>query len=191
MPTNLGPGPTSFEDFRFFNDERVDEIIKRVTVLEKAKVETKGKLKATKAELKETKEKLKSVEAENVVLKNELTVMNEKVLDIEARTNVSNEMFDEILSTNCDLNDANTMISHANEILQEEIEDLKVKDENKTKQIEMLYVVIEDRLGINVHAAYDDIGIRRLDEEEVPRAAKVKGKSIAEEEFLGSSSQQE
>ncbi|MFS7928244.1 hypothetical protein Hanom_Chr04g00318531 [Helianthus anomalus] len=159
MPSNLGLGPISLEDVGFFGDERVDGIIKRVVILEKAKAETEEKLKASEAELKETKEKLKSVEAKNVVLKNELMAMNEKVLDTEARTNVLNEMFDEILSTNCDLNDATTMMSHANEILQKEIEDLKVKDENKSKQIKMLYAVLEDRLGINVQVAYDDIGI--------------------------------
>ncbi|KAJ0625909.1 hypothetical protein HanLR1_Chr01g0006091 [Helianthus annuus] len=200
VPHNHGPAP-SLDNVGFFGDERVDGILKRVSILEKAKDESDEKLKETEAELKETKEKLKSVEAENVVLKNELTMMNEKVLDDEARINVLNEMFDEILSSNSDLNGANATMSHASEIMKIGIEDLKVRDENKSKQIEMLYAVIEDRLGINVHAAFDDIGIRRaearrmerqrLEKEEAARSALDKGKNIAEEEVLESSVQQE
>ncbi|MFS7946081.1 hypothetical protein Hanom_Chr06g00531831 [Helianthus anomalus] len=40
MPSNLGPGLTSLEDVGFFGDQRVDGIVKRVTVLEKEKVVT-------------------------------------------------------------------------------------------------------------------------------------------------------
>ncbi|KAJ0484669.1 hypothetical protein HanHA89_Chr14g0559441 [Helianthus annuus] len=146
---------------------------------------------AKAGELKETKEKIKQVEAENVVLKNEMLAMNDQIEDVKAGNNALNEMIDELLTTNCELNDANTAISHANEIMQKEIEDLKADKENKSKQIEMLYAVIEDRLGINVHAAYDDIEIRRAEE----ATKKDKGKGIAveeaSEEVLESSSQRE
>ncbi|KAJ0447818.1 hypothetical protein HanLR1_Chr17g0668171 [Helianthus annuus] len=121
--------------------------LEKVAVLEKAKAETD--------------EKQKQVEAENVVLKNENLSMNERLLNVEAGNNALNEAIDELLVINCDLNDASTMMSHANEIMKKEIEDLKADKENKSKQIEMLYVVIEDRLGINVHVAYNDIQIRR------------------------------
>ncbi|MFS7978180.1 hypothetical protein Hanom_Chr10g00912551 [Helianthus anomalus] len=124
-----------------------------------AKVESEERLKGTESKLKEIKEKLKSVEAENVVLKNELTALNEKVLNDEAKINVLNEILDEILSSNADLNDANSTMSHAGEIMKKEIEDLKARDENKSKQTDVLYTVIEDRLTINIHAAYDDIEI--------------------------------
>ncbi|KAM0037802.1 hypothetical protein Hdeb2414_s0013g00407511 [Helianthus debilis subsp. tardiflorus] len=161
------------------------KLAKKVAELEKAKAESD-------AELKETKEKIKQVEAENVVLKKEMLAMNDEIEDVKAGNNALNEMIDELLTTNCDLNDANTTISHANEIMQKEIEDLKADEENKSKQIEMLYAVIEDRLGINVHAAYDDIEIRRAEE----ATKKDKGKGIAveeasEEEVLESSSQRE
>ncbi|MFS7979478.1 hypothetical protein Hanom_Chr10g00927761 [Helianthus anomalus] len=86
IPSNMGQVP-SLDDVGFFGDKSIDGIMKRFNILEKAKAESDEKLKATEAELKETKEKLKSVEAENVVLKNELTTMNEKVLKEEARIN--------------------------------------------------------------------------------------------------------
>ncbi|XP_022007728.1 uncharacterized protein LOC110906994 [Helianthus annuus] len=86
------------------------------------------------------------------------------------------------------MNDANTTISNANEIMEKEIEDLKADIENKSKQIEMLYTVIEGRLGISVHAIYDDIEIRRaearrmerqrLDEQVAAEAPKDKGKGL-------------
>ncbi|MFS7979465.1 hypothetical protein Hanom_Chr10g00927621 [Helianthus anomalus] len=66
IPSNLGLVP-SLDDVGFFGDDRVDGILKRVSILDKAKAESDEKLKATKAQLKETIEKLKSVEAENVV----------------------------------------------------------------------------------------------------------------------------
>ncbi|MFS8034935.1 hypothetical protein Hanom_Chr17g01587051 [Helianthus anomalus] len=151
----------------------------------------------------ETEEKLKQVEAENVVLKNEMFTMNERLLEVEAGNDVLNEEIDELLSMNCDLNDANMTMSNANEIMKKEIEDLKVGYENKSKQIEMLYDVVQDRLGINVHAAFDDIEIRRdearrmekkqKDTEEAAEALKDKGKGVVvnNEEILGLSSQQE
>ncbi|XP_021975109.1 nucleoplasmin-like protein ANO39 [Helianthus annuus] len=67
----------------------------------------------------------------------------------------------------------------------------------------MLYAMIEYELGINVHAAFDDIEIRRAeaqriekeqkDAEEAAEALKDKGKGVVvdNEEILGSSNQQE
>ncbi|MFS8007804.1 hypothetical protein Hanom_Chr14g01265311 [Helianthus anomalus] len=65
----------------------------------------------------------------------------------------------------------------------------------------MIYVVIEDGLGLNVHAGYDEIGIQRAeaqrmerqqrDAQEAADAAKGKGKGIVDEEVLESSSQKE
>ncbi|KAJ0501613.1 hypothetical protein HanHA300_Chr11g0402701 [Helianthus annuus] len=190
VPSNLDAAPIGLEDFGdFFNDAKVNELSKKVAVLEKSKVETE--------------ENLKQVEAENVVLKNEILAMQDQIEDVKAGNNALNEAIDELLVENCDLNEANTTISNANEILQKEIKDLKVKDENKSKQIEMLYVVIEDKLGINVHAAFDEIEIRiaearrmekeQKDAEETVEALKDKGKGVVvdTEEILGSSSQQE
>ncbi|MFS7979952.1 hypothetical protein Hanom_Chr10g00933711 [Helianthus anomalus] len=181
VPSNLDGGPTSLDDvgyISFFNDDNVEELAKMVAELQKAKAESEAKLKATK-------EKLKQVEAENVVLKNEMLAMNDQIKDVKAGNNALNEMIDELLVMNYDLNDANTRMSNANEIMQKEIEDLKADKENKSKQIEMLYAVIEDRLGINVHATYDDIEIRRAEaqrmekkQKDVAKAAKDKGKDV-------------
>ncbi|KAF5817988.1 hypothetical protein HanXRQr2_Chr02g0059511 [Helianthus annuus] len=151
VPHNLGTSPIPLEDvgdIPFFDDARVDGVIKRVAELEKAKAETDEKLKASDAKLKATEEKLKSVEADNVVLKNEILTMNEKILDVQAGNNALNEMIDELLTTNVDLNDSHATMSVVNEIMQKELEDLRADKENNSRQLEMLYVVIEDRLGV-------------------------------------------
>ncbi|MFS7961522.1 hypothetical protein Hanom_Chr08g00716131 [Helianthus anomalus] len=98
--------------------------------------------------------------------------LNERLLDVEAGNNAVNEAIDELLVENYNLNVANTTINNANEILKKELEDLKAKDENKSKQIEMLYVVIEDKLGINVHAAFDEIEIRRAEARRIEKEKK-------------------
>ncbi|MFS7946080.1 hypothetical protein Hanom_Chr06g00531821 [Helianthus anomalus] len=59
--------------------------------------------------------------------------MQDQIEEGKVGNNALNEAIDELLVENCDLNDANTIISNGNEILQKEIEDLKVKDENKSK----------------------------------------------------------
>ncbi|KAJ0696435.1 hypothetical protein HanLR1_Chr10g0357091 [Helianthus annuus] len=82
IPSNLDPIP-SLDDVGFFGEERVDGILKRVSVLEMATTESDEKLKAAVVKLKETKENMRSMEAENVVLKNELTAVKEKVLEDE------------------------------------------------------------------------------------------------------------
>ncbi|KAJ0752172.1 hypothetical protein HanPI659440_Chr09g0321291 [Helianthus annuus] len=159
VPSNLDGGPTSLDDvgyIPFFNDKKVDELAKKVAELEKAKAESDEELKATK-------EKLNQVEAENVVLKNEILAMLDQIEDVNAGNNVLNEMIDELLTMNCDLDDSHATMSNANEIMQKEIADLRADKENKSKQIEMLYIVIVDRLGINVHVAYDDIEILRAE----------------------------
>ncbi|MFS7935562.1 hypothetical protein Hanom_Chr05g00404931 [Helianthus anomalus] len=85
--------------------------------------------------------------------------------------------------------------------MQKEIANLREGKENKSKQIAMLYAVIEDRL--NVPASYDDIEIRRVEARRMEKqqkdvaataeAAKDKGRGIAveNEEVLESLSQQE
>ncbi|MFS7979466.1 hypothetical protein Hanom_Chr10g00927631 [Helianthus anomalus] len=105
--------------------------------------------------------------------------MNEKVLEDEARINELKEMFDELVSSNTDLHDANATMSHASEIMKKEIEDLKARDESKSKQLDMLYVVIEM------------MECQRFVEEEAARSALDMGKNIADEDVLESSSQQE
>ncbi|MFS8021209.1 hypothetical protein Hanom_Chr16g01424771 [Helianthus anomalus] len=99
--------------------------------------------------------------------------------------------------------DLQISMTNANEILKKDIEELRADKEIKDEQIKMLYAVIEYRLGINVHAAFDEIEIQRAEArrmekekrvaEETVEALKDKGKGVVvdTEEILGSLSQQE
>ncbi|MFS7989105.1 hypothetical protein Hanom_Chr11g01042811 [Helianthus anomalus] len=81
------------------------------------------------------------------------------------------------------------------------MEDLKVDKDIKAKKIEKLYVVIKDRLGLNVDSEFDQIGIRRVEARRIERerrdvaeaaeATKNKGKGKATEDVVESSKDQE
>ncbi|KAM0070642.1 hypothetical protein Hdeb2414_s0001g00015481 [Helianthus debilis subsp. tardiflorus] len=81
VPSNHDADPTGLEDFGdFFNDGKINVLSKKVADLEKSKTETE--------------EKLNHTEAENVVLKNEIAAMNERLLDVEAGNKALNEAMD-------------------------------------------------------------------------------------------------
>ncbi|MFS7978129.1 hypothetical protein Hanom_Chr10g00912001 [Helianthus anomalus] len=56
-----------------------------------------------------------------------------------------------------------TSTSNENEILKKEVEALRADKEIKDEQLNMLYIVIENKLGINVQAVYDEIEIQRVE----------------------------
>ncbi|KAJ0786445.1 hypothetical protein HanOQP8_Chr02g0071341 [Helianthus annuus] len=171
----------------FFNDERVDVVEKRVAELEKAKVASDEKLKASD-------EKLKNVEAENVVLKNEVLVVNEKVKELQAGNVALNEVFNELLTTNEQLLSTNVSLGAEDKLVKKVMEDLQADKDIKTKQLENLYAVIEDRLGLNVDTKFNQIGIRRAEAlriererkvvEDVAKSSQDKGKGKADDTVL-------
>ncbi|MFS7946283.1 hypothetical protein Hanom_Chr06g00534171 [Helianthus anomalus] len=71
-----------------------------------------------------------------------------------------NESHKTILEIHCDLQ---ISMTNANEILKKDIEELRADKEIKDEQIKMLYAVIENCLGINVHAVFDEIEIQRAE----------------------------
>ncbi|MFS7953295.1 hypothetical protein Hanom_Chr07g00616841 [Helianthus anomalus] len=92
-----------------------------------------------------------------------------------------------------------TSNANENEVLKKEVEALRADKEIKDEQLNMLYTVIEHKLGINVQAVYDKIEIQRVEARRVEREKQIaeetkekrKGLVIDTEEILGSSSQQE
>ncbi|KAM0046523.1 hypothetical protein Hdeb2414_s0009g00317361 [Helianthus debilis subsp. tardiflorus] len=92
-----------------------------------------------------------------------------------------------------------TSTADENEVLKKEVEALRADKEIKDEQLNMLYTVIENKLGINVQAVYDEIEIQRVEARKIERVKKIaeeakekrKGLVIDTEEILGSSSQQE
>ncbi|KAJ0570216.1 hypothetical protein HanHA300_Chr05g0175531 [Helianthus annuus] len=86
-----------------------------------------------------------------------------------------------------------------NKVLRQEIEALRADKAMKDEQLNMLYTMIEHKLGFNVQSVYDDLEIQRVEkrrvarEKELAEEATQKKKSVVidNEEILGSSSQQD
>ncbi|MFS8022667.1 hypothetical protein Hanom_Chr16g01442221 [Helianthus anomalus] len=94
-----------------------------------------------------------------------------------------------------------TSTSNENEVLKKEVEALRANKEIKDEQLNMLYIVIENKLGINVQPVYDEIEIQRVEARRIEREKRLaeeaaealkdkkKGLVINTEEILGSTSQ--
>ncbi|MFS7946703.1 hypothetical protein Hanom_Chr06g00539421 [Helianthus anomalus] len=80
-----------------------------------------------------------------------------------------NESHNMILEIHCELQ---VSMTNANEILRKDVEDLRADKEIKDEQIKMLYAVIEDRLGINVHVESDQIEIQRAEARRMEKEKK-------------------
>ncbi|MFS7954111.1 hypothetical protein Hanom_Chr07g00626481 [Helianthus anomalus] len=179
---------------------RINTLTRKVSILEngKAKVE---------AELKETKEKLGDIEAENVALRVEVEEQSEvieglvdKIMELRAQYKSMDESHQMLMEV---VGNLHTSTPNENEVLKKEVEALRADKEIKDEQLNMLYTVIEHKLGINVQAVYDEMEIQRVEARRIERemrlaeeAAKAlkdkkKGSVIDTEELLGSSSQQE
>ncbi|MFS7986854.1 hypothetical protein Hanom_Chr11g01015161 [Helianthus anomalus] len=166
----------------------------------KAKVEAEAKL-------KDTKEKLNDLKADNVALREEVEEQSEvteglvdKIMEVRAQYKSMDESHQMLMEV---VGNLHTLTANENEVLKKEVEALRADKEIKDEQLNMLYTVIENKLGINVQAVYDEIEIQRVEArmiekekrlaEEAAEALKDKKKGLVidTEEILGSSSQQE
>ncbi|KAM0040209.1 hypothetical protein Hdeb2414_s0012g00391111 [Helianthus debilis subsp. tardiflorus] len=185
------------EDFGdLFNEGKINALTRKVSIQEKSKA-------VVEAELKETKEKLKDIEAENVALREEVEEQSEvieglvdKIMKVRAQYKSMDESHQMLMEV---VGNLHTSTANENEVLKKEVEALRADKEIKDKQLNMLYTVIENKLGINVQAVYNEIEIQRVEARRIEREKKIveeakekrKGLVIDTEEILGSSSQQE
>ncbi|KAJ0508666.1 hypothetical protein HanRHA438_Chr11g0495851 [Helianthus annuus] len=97
------------------------------------------------------------------------------------------------------LGDLHEASSNENKVLRQEIEALRADKIVKDEQLNMLYTVMEHKLGINVQAVYNELEIQRVEERRVARekelakeaAQKKKGLVVDTQEVAGSSSHPE
>ncbi|KAJ0765786.1 hypothetical protein HanPI659440_Chr08g0307551 [Helianthus annuus] len=184
----------------WFNNGKVNELMRKVSILEKAKAEAE-------AELKATKEKLRDVEAENVALKNEVEELSdvveqlaEKIMEVNAQYKAMDDSHKTLTEL---VGDLHVSTSSENEVMKKEVEALRADKVIKDKQLNILYTVIENKLGINVQAVYDEIEIQRVEARRIEREKRLaeeaaealkdkrKGLVINTEKILGSTSQPE
>ncbi|KAJ0789096.1 hypothetical protein HanPI659440_Chr05g0199621 [Helianthus annuus] len=190
--------PSDFGDM--FNDGKINALTRKVSLLEKAKVEDEEELKAAK-------EKLKDVEAENVALRNEVEELSdvieqlaEKIMEVNAQYKALYDSHKTLMDI---VGDLHTSTSSENEVLKKEVEALRADKEIKDEQLNMLYTVTENKLGVSVQAVYDEMEIQRVEARRIEREKRLaeeaaealkdkkKGLVIDTEEILGSTSQPE
>ncbi|XP_022019390.1 uncharacterized protein LOC110919431 [Helianthus annuus] len=167
------------------------------------------------AECEEFKEKLEAAKAENVALKKDLEdhaeVIDQLSEELDEHAKVIDritEEFDEVNVKYETVNEANKTLhqmtgelhettSNENEVLRKEIEALRADKVVKDEQLNMLYTIIEHKLGFNVQVVFNELEIQRVEARRVEREKqlaeeakqKKKGVVIDKEEILGSSSQ--
>ncbi|KAJ0750151.1 hypothetical protein HanLR1_Chr05g0178611 [Helianthus annuus] len=190
--------PSDFGDM--FNDGKINALTRKVSLLEKAKVEAEE-------ELKSAKEKLKDVESENVALRNEVEELSdvieqlaEKIMEVNAQYKALYDSHKTLMDI---VGDLHTSTSSENEVLKKEVEALRADKEIKDEQLNMLYTVTENKLGVSVQAVYDEIEIQRVEARRIEREKRLaeeaaealkdkkKGLVIDTEEIMGSTSQPE
>ncbi|KAF5779352.1 putative transcription factor bZIP family [Helianthus annuus] len=195
-------------DYDMFNDGKINVLTKKVILLEKAKAKAE-------VEREELKEKLKAVKSENAELKkaanNHAEIIDQLTDDLEEQNKVIdritaefdevNEKFELMNKTNKTLHqmigELHETSSNESKVLRQEIETLRADKVVKDEQLNMLYTVIEHKLGFNVQVVFDELEIQRVEERRVEREkqlaeeAKQKKKRLVidKEEILGSLSQ--
>ncbi|MFS7978193.1 hypothetical protein Hanom_Chr10g00912691 [Helianthus anomalus] len=171
VPHDLGARPIGLDDVGdVLNEGKINALERKLSILEKAKAKAE-------AELEAAKEKLEVVEAETVALR----------IEIEDHAEVIDQLTEEIEEVNVQyktIDNANKMLhemvgdlhvstSKENDILRKEIEGLRADNAIKDEHLNMLYTVIESKLGINVQAVYDELEIQRVKARRIEREKRL------------------
>ncbi|MFS7954822.1 hypothetical protein Hanom_Chr07g00635151 [Helianthus anomalus] len=191
-----------------FHDGSVKAVEKKVSMLEKGKVEAE-------VDRYELKKQLKELMKENAKIKTVMIKQVKKLKKMEGDVDDNAQLFEllsidiaELEVKNVKLNDINKtpnqMISElheasANEFktLELEMEAMKVDKAVKDEQLNMLYTVMESHLGIDVQAIYNNLEIQRVEETRIARERELaqeetqRRKSLVVDTEVGSSSQTE
>ncbi|KAM0009317.1 hypothetical protein Hdeb2414_s0092g00788871 [Helianthus debilis subsp. tardiflorus] len=196
-------------DYDMFHDGKIKVLTKKVKSLKKAKAKAE-------VERDDLKKKLKKALDENDELKLAVNDHAERIDALTDDLDESAKLIDQLTTELAEvkpkyenMNEVNKtlhqMIGELHEtssneckVLRQEIEALRADKVVKDEQLNMLYTVMEQKLGINVQAVYNDLEIQRVEEGRVQRekelaeAATQKNKRLVvdNEEILRSSSQQ-
>ncbi|MFS7907219.1 hypothetical protein Hanom_Chr01g00068711 [Helianthus anomalus] len=196
------------DDFDVFNNAAIKEIQKKVDELEK----DKAKAEAERDELKKQVEELMQVNKE---IKSVMIKQQEKLKKVKDGNHDNSQLFEILLAENVEMREKmknlqdvnqtlNQLLSEINEASSNEMKAMKLEMEAmkadkvmKDEQLYMLYFVIESHLNIDVHAAFNNIEVKRAEEHIVEKERRLaeeatqKNKSVIEEtqEASGSSSQ--
>ncbi|KAM0011873.1 hypothetical protein Hdeb2414_s0058g00758911 [Helianthus debilis subsp. tardiflorus] len=176
------------DDYDMFNNEAVKELLKKVANLEKAKAKAEAKAEAERDVLKKQVEQLMKAHDEiRMVLIDQEETMNKMKDDAHDYSKVFELLTSKISTLNVtikSLQDVNQTLnqllceisetsSNEMKVMKLEMEAMKVDKVMKDNQLNMLYVVMESHLKIDVHAAFNDLEVKRAEERRIERERQL------------------
>ncbi|KAJ0467974.1 hypothetical protein HanIR_Chr14g0691331 [Helianthus annuus] len=198
------------DDFDVFNNAAVKELQKKVSILE----QERAKAEAERDVLKKQIEELTKVNEE---IKTAMIKQQEKLKKMKDGVHDNSQLFKTLSAENVEMREKmknlhevnqtlNQLLSEINEASSNEMKAMKLEMEAmkadkvvKDEQLSMLYTVLKSHLNIDVHAAFNNIEVKRAEERRIERERELaqeatqrgKGLVVDTEETLGSSSQPE
>ncbi|MFS7966062.1 hypothetical protein Hanom_Chr09g00769481 [Helianthus anomalus] len=171
-------------EYDMFHDATIKDLTKKVSILEKEKAKAEAerdKLKKKLEKAMKLNEEMKTVvndHAERIDALTEDVADNAKLFDqltnelskVNARyenMNETNQMLHQMLD---DLHEAS---SNESKVLKLEVEALRADKVVKDEQLNMLYAVVEHKLGIDVQVVYNDLEIQRVEHRRIAREKEL------------------
>ncbi|MFS7960288.1 hypothetical protein Hanom_Chr08g00701461 [Helianthus anomalus] len=163
-----------------FNNEAVNEILQKVNKLEKEKAKTEverdilkkkvdnlmkthDQIRAVLIEQDETMNKMRSEAHDNSkvfeLLTTEIASLNGKIKNLEDVNQSLNQLLSEMIEAS----------TNERNIIKLEMEAMKADKVVKDEQLHMLYSVMESHFKMDVHAAFNEIEVKRAEERRMER----------------------
>ncbi|MFS7965751.1 hypothetical protein Hanom_Chr09g00765881 [Helianthus anomalus] len=195
------------DDFDMFNHEAVNDLLKKVADLEKAKAKAETEREILKKQVdqlmkahdeirmvlieqEETMNKMKNEVHDNSklfeLLSAEISTLNVKIKNLEDVNQTLNQLLSEISEAS----------SNEMKVIKLEMEAMKADKVMKDNQLSMLTAIIESHLKVDIHIAFNEVEVERAEERRVERErliaqeATERRKSVVVD-VVGSSSQPE
>ncbi|XP_022040799.1 intracellular protein transport protein USO1-like [Helianthus annuus] len=196
------------EDYDIFNDQAVKELVQKVNKLEKEKAKTElerdilkkqvdnlmkahDQVRAVLIEQDESMNKMRDEAHDNSklfeLLTTEIASLNVKIKNLEDVNQTLNQLLSEMSEAS----------SNEMKAMKLEMEAMKADKVVKDEQLHMLYSDMESHLKMDVHAAFNEIEVKRAEERRLERERRLaeeatqKNKGVIDDtqEARGSSSQ--
>ncbi|MFS8023272.1 hypothetical protein Hanom_Chr16g01449561 [Helianthus anomalus] len=172
------------EDYDMFNDQAVKELLQKVNKLEKEKTKTElerdilkkqvdrlmkahDQVREALIEQEETMKKMKDEAHDNSKLFKLLTLeifsLNVKIKNLEGVNETLNQLLSEMSEAS----------SNEMKAMKLEMEAMKVDKVVKDEQLHMLYYIMENHLKMDVHAAFNEIEVKRAEERRLERERRL------------------
>ncbi|MFS7986727.1 hypothetical protein Hanom_Chr11g01013691 [Helianthus anomalus] len=172
------------EDYDMFNSEAVKELMKKVVELENEKAKAEGERDVFKRKIEEL---MKAHDEARMVLIDQEETTKKMKDDVHDNSQLFELLSLEISSLNVKIKNLQDVNQTLNQLLSEmseassnemkvmklEMEAMKADKVMNDNQFNMLYAVIESHLKIVVHAAFNEIEVKRVEERRIQREREL------------------